>query len=359
MRTYLKAIAHVEDPENNLIASTGFAVIRPNEIEPRYLAYALRDDRFVNQVVSRSVGVSYPACNATDIADISIAIGTSDEQEQIARFLDVSVGKIDTLVSKKRELIELLQEKRRALVSRCVTRGLPPDAARAAGLDPQPKLKPSGVDWLGDVPEHWEVVPLGYLSTIHGGSTPNRSTDAFWEGDIPWVSPKDMKTDVIEDSIDKITDFALSETTIRLIDPGAVLVVIRGMILAHSFPVAVNAVPVTVNQDMKAMRVGDRISKEFLFWKLDGMADTFVSLASESAHGTKKIETETITKYPFAFPKDKDEQAAITDYLTDTTKQIDKLIEKVSDVVDHLLEYRSALITAAVTGKIDVREVEV
>ena len=82
------------------------------------------------------------------------------EQRAIADFLDRETAKIDTLVARKRTLIERLKEKRTALISRTVTRGLPPDAATQAGLDPHPKLKPSGVDWLGDVPEHWEVKRL-------------------------------------------------------------------------------------------------------------------------------------------------------------------------------------------------------
>ena len=87
----------------------------------------------------------------------SAADSRSPRQRAIADFLDAQTAKIDTLVAKKRTLIERLKEKRTALISRTVTRGLPPDAARAAGLDPHPKLKPSGIDWLGDVPEHWEV----------------------------------------------------------------------------------------------------------------------------------------------------------------------------------------------------------
>ncbi len=81
----------------------------------------------------------------------------STEQRAIAAFLDRETGRVDRLVAKKRELIERLKEKRTALISRTVTRGLPPAAARAAGLPENPPLKPSGLDWLGDIPKHWEV----------------------------------------------------------------------------------------------------------------------------------------------------------------------------------------------------------
>ena len=92
----------------------------------------------------------------------------------IADFLDHEMDKIDTLVAKKRTLIERLKEKRTALISRTVTRGLPPEAARQAGLDPHPKLKPSGIDWLGEVPEHWEMGNLRHFASMKTGHTPSR-----------------------------------------------------------------------------------------------------------------------------------------------------------------------------------------
>ena len=112
---------------------------------------------------------------------------------RIADFLDRETAKIDTLVAKKRTLIERLKEKRTALISRTVTRGLPPDAARAAGLDPHPKLKPSGIDWLGDVPEHWDVEGNPRISRIGSGTT-LRATDADYdEEDIPWVTTSELR----------------------------------------------------------------------------------------------------------------------------------------------------------------------
>jgi type I restriction enzyme, S subunit len=160
VRTYLRAIAPIRNPSNNLIVSTGFAVVRPRSAMPAFLSYALRESSFVETVVARSVGVSYPAVNASEVATIPIPLPPPAEQCAIADFLDAETTKLDTLVAKKRELIEKLKEKRTALISRTVTRGLPPEAARTAGLNPHPKFKPSGIEWLGEVPEHWEVLQL-------------------------------------------------------------------------------------------------------------------------------------------------------------------------------------------------------
>ena len=160
VRTYLRAIAPVCSPPPEMVVSTGFAVIRPLEVDPRFASWVLRECGFIEEIVARSRGVSYPAINASAIGDIPTPLPPLDEQRTIAAFLDRETDRIDALVAKKRVLIERLQEYRTALITRTVTCGLPPDAARAAGLDPTPRLKPSGVELLGEVPEHWEVRPF-------------------------------------------------------------------------------------------------------------------------------------------------------------------------------------------------------
>ena len=160
VRTYLRAIAPVSAPPPEMVVSTGFAVIRPRAIEPGFASWALREQGIVDEIVARSTGVNYPAINASEIGDLPVALPPLDEQRAIAAYLDRETERIDALVAKKRLLIERLEEYRTALITRTVTRGLPPEAARAAGLDASPRLKPSGVAWLGEVPEHWEVAPL-------------------------------------------------------------------------------------------------------------------------------------------------------------------------------------------------------
>lgn len=269
------------------------------------------------------------------------------EQRAIAAFLNRETGRIDRLVAKKRELIDRLKEKRTALISRTVTRGLP----RADELF----RKHSGIEWLGDVPKHWEIVPLGYLVRFTGGATPDKSNSAYWDGSIPWVSPKDMKVPRISDAEDHVSPEALANSALRLLPVDSVLIVVRGMILAHSFPVALTTAPVTINQDMKAVACGNRVTPHFLSWSFIGFAKTFVSFADESAHGTRKLETATLTGFPFLLPP-LSEQVAIAEYLDQETAKLDALVLKVEEAVERLQECRNALITAAVTGKIDLRK---
>lgn len=301
-------------------------------------------------------GVSIPSFSYEKWCDLSLPLPPPAEQRSIAAFLDRETGRVDRLVAKKRVLIERLKEKRTALISRTVTRGLPPAAARAVGLPENPPLKPSGVEWLADIPAHWEVVPLGYLVHFSGGATPDKSNSAYWDGSIPWVSPKDMKVSRIADAEDHVSPEALANSALRLMPVDSVLIVVRGMILAHSFPVALTTAPVTINQDMKAVACGKRVMPHYLSWSFTGFARTFVSFADESAHGTRKLETGTLTRFPFLLPP-LPEQAAIAAYLDAETAKLDALVGKVEAAVERLQEYRTALITAAVTGKIDVRKV--
>ena len=138
VRTYLQAIAPIQSPPDNLIVSTGFAVVRPRTgvLDPAFGKYALREPRFLAEVEMRSVGVSYPAINASDLADITVYLPPSSQQPAIADFLDRETARLDALVAAKELVLGLLAEKRRALVTRAVTRGLDPRAPSAIPASP-------------------------------------------------------------------------------------------------------------------------------------------------------------------------------------------------------------------------------
>jgi len=149
VRTYLRAIAPVTEPPDGLVGSTGFAVIRPvpGIYYSGLLGYVIRAEWFISNIISRSVGVSYPAINASDLVALSLPVPPWKEQKTIAHFLDHETAKIDTLIHEQKRLIELLKEKRQAVISHAVTKGLDPDVP----------MKDSGVKWLGEVPAHWQL----------------------------------------------------------------------------------------------------------------------------------------------------------------------------------------------------------
>ena len=150
------------------------------------------------------------------------------------------------------------------------------------------------LDMFGDPvtnPRGWEVNCLSEIVTFVSGGTPSKARDDYWRGLLPWVSPKDMKVAEIFDAEDHISDQVPVQTSIKLIAPGAVLIVVRGMILAHTVPVAITRAPVTINQDMKALRPKNSISSEYLMWLLRISQQWLLTLVSSAAHGTRKIDT--------------------------------------------------------------------
>jgi type I restriction enzyme S subunit len=202
------------------------------------------------------------------------------------------------------------------------------------------------------IPPTWQSVPLGYLTMIVGGSTPSKDTPEYWGGEFPWVSPKDMKVPVIHDSQDHVTTRALQETAIQMVQPPAVLIVVRGMILAHSFPTALIARPVTINQDMKALLPSRRVEDRFLRYALDAHADVLLSVVEESGHGTRCLRSDLWTKVELPTPP-LHTQRAIADFLDRKTRAIDELIRKKERLIELLQEKRQALITQAVTKGLD------
>jgi type I restriction enzyme, S subunit len=178
---------------------------------------------------------------------------------------------------------------------------------------------------VGDLPAGWRATPLKHLATSSGGMTPSKDKPAFWEGEIPWVSPKDMKRAELDDSTDHVSEAALQATGLKLHPPGGVMVVVRGMILAHTFPVARNSVPVTVNQDMKVLRPVEGTDSRYLAWMLQGLEPVMLSLTDESAHGTKALRTDQWANLAVPVP-DMQMQERIANFLDEQTARIDALI---------------------------------
>ncbi|MCM3128106.1 restriction endonuclease subunit S [Paenibacillus sp. MER 78] len=146
-----------------------------------------------------------------------------------------------------------------------------------------------------ELPQGWKWVRLGELGANQGGATPSKSNPHYWEGEIPWISPKDMKQKYLINSIDKISADALSNTSsLKLISTNSLLFVVRGMILAHSFPVSVNRVQLCINQDMKSLTPHFKEISEFVYVVLKGRKNAILQLVEKSTHGTCRLNTELL-----------------------------------------------------------------
>ncbi|MBE9230450.1 restriction endonuclease subunit S [Cuspidothrix issatschenkoi LEGE 03284] len=161
------------------------------------------------------------------------------------------------------------------------------------------------IKMFGD-PSTWadgKTEPLGSLVNIQSGGTPSKKNPDYWDGDIPWVSPKDMKQDIIFDSIDHISQTAIEETNIKYVEPGAILIVVRGMILAHTIPIALAATRLTINQDMKALYPNcNDIDSTYLHAALKASSRKILSQVGTAGHGTRKFDTDELLKLPILIP---------------------------------------------------------
>lgn len=275
------------------------------------------------------------------LGSIEIDLPPLDTQRRIVRLLDEKTARIDGLIEKKRALLDRLAEKRQAFITRAVTKGLNPDAA----------MKPSGIDWLGDIPAHWDVKRFRFTARLISGSTPTTTVPEYWNGEIPWISPKDVKTDELFSSADRVTEYAVSDYGLKLHEDDHAIIVIRGMILARKVPVAVARGRYTINQDMKVIQSKGDVTPEFFQMYLSSIESFLFTLVAEAGHGTKALRTDVLSDVPVLLPPI-EEQRSLTATLTRNREETDDAVEKIRSSIEGLAEYRSALITAAVTGQI-------
>lgn len=179
--------------------------------------------------------------------------------------------------------------------------------------------------------------PLGSIVNIQSGGTPSKQNSDYWNGKIPWVSAKDMKQDIILGSIDHISELAIKETNIKYVEPGAILVLVRGMTLAHTIPIALADCRLTINQDMKALQPNCKdIDSTYLHAALKASSRRLLSQVGTAAHGTRKIDTDELLKLPILIPAKKKldkfrqnvtEGRMILSGINQTKEKIEKLFE--------------------------------
>jgi type I restriction enzyme S subunit len=338
VRTYLRAIAPIVEPEENLIVSTGFAVVRPaNDLESRFAFYALRTLYFVESVVANSVGVSYPAINASELATLPIVLPPAEEQRAISAFLDRETGHIDALIAKKERQIELLQEKRAALISQAVTKG----------LDPGVPMKDSGIEWLGEIPAHWDVVRAKGVFYEVNERSESGEEELLSVSHITGVTPRSEKNVYMF--------MAETHEGYKKCRPGDL--VINTMwawmgALGTAFHQGI------VSPSYNVYRLRSQNSEPRYYDRLFRTG----KFVAEINRFSKGIWKSRLRLYPEGFFEiripcpPRGEQRVITDYLDQHTEYTDRVVKKVQKSIEILSEYRIALISAAVTGKIDVRD---
>jgi len=222
-----------------------------------------------------------------------------------------------------------------------------------------PTLYPSEqVGWTDAYAAGWRLVQLKELGFWVGGGTPSKAIPAYWEtGSIPWVSPKDMKTERIHDSEDHITEQAVTESTTNLIPSGAVLMVTRSGILRHTLPVAVTTIPVTINQDLKALSPKEGILAEYVAWALRAFSQQILDTCSKQGTTVNSLETSRLLRFEIPVAP-LDQQKRIVAEIEKQFSRLDEAVANLKRVKANLKRYKAAVLKAAVEGRLVETEAE-
>ncbi len=317
-----------------------------NKMMAKFAAYFAQSRNYWDWLGSSVIQATIQNVSAEKYAGLVLGIPTSDEQRVIVAYLDRETARIDQLIAKKERQIELLQEKRSALISHAVTKG----------LNPKAKMKDSGIEWLGEIPEHWKIKKLKCLVKFISGGTPSTNEPKFWDGDIPWVSAKDMKNLYLADTEDHITEEAVINSATSMIPSNSVLLVVRSGILRHTIPVAITCRDMAINQDIKGLlKVDAALISDYLARFIEGSQPQLLAAWKKEGTTVESLEMDLIANTFIPIPPT-DEQAGIVTFLKNETQKLLAMLIKINESIDKLREYRTTLISAAVTGKIDVRE---
>lgn len=327
---------------NPLCTNQGCLSCVPKEnVDTKYYYYVM--SIYNEQFDLYASGTTFKEISAEAFSSFKLPFPNYETQKRISEYLDTRCAELDSLIASKEKTNAILKERRQSLICEAVTKG----------LDPTVSMKESGVDWLGVIPEQWNVVSLKRLGTPETGATPSKANSDYWDGTIPWVSSKDMKSDYLTDSEDHITKEAVTETGLKLFPKDTIIFCVRSGILRHTFPVSIATVPVTINQDLRAMVLTDEMDSAFLLYYLRGINDIIIALYQKIGATVESIEMDWLMYLPVLVPS-KSEQQQIVSNLKEACASIDAAIKANNSTIEKLKEYRQSLIYEAVTGKIEV-----
>lgn len=331
--------AYVPEDLPGIICGYHLSMVRPKDQTCGLFVKRLFDSTYVKskfEVLAN--GLTRVGLGTYALDNVEMPIPPAAEQTAIATFLDRETAKIDDLIAEQRSLTALLKEKRQAVISHAVTKGLNPDAP----------MKPSGVEWLGDVPEHWEVMPAKRVSSVFvpQRNKPDLNTDG--EGHF-WVTMEQMRNEEINSAEFSVTESAAKDAGTRVLSAGAVVASCVGTFgLA-----AINSVDVIINQQLQAFIPTDHIDAKFMRHCVIVAQCYFEQIGTSAT--IAYVNQLGFANMPMVLPP-MFEQYQIVEFLALESAKFDTLTTEAQRAIDLLQERRTALISSAVTGQIDVRK---
>ena len=335
------------DLGGRVVTSVDNVIFRPDSrFHKKFIVYLFSSDEYFRHTGNLARGATMQRISRGLLGNIRVVTPSFEEQAQIARFLDHETARIDALIEEQQRLIELLKEKRHAVISFSVTKG----------LDPTAPMKDSGVEWLGEVPTHWTVTRIKRLAkVISKGTTPTTIGEDFQDEGVRFLKAENIFAGCVlpepEFFINERAHISLARSSLAEKD---ILVVIAGATTGKSAVLSGEFLPANTNQAVSFIRLLDTGFSEFIqCWLSTDMVQRSISLNSVQS-AQPNLSMEDLGEIPVPLPPPQ-ELEFIVNYIASKTSIFDALISKAESASKLLGERRSALISAAVTGKVDVR----
>ena len=308
----------------------------------------LRSKPIIDAVNSSTFGAKMPRADWQFMGGMAIALPPLPEQAAIVRFLDHADRRIRRYIRAKQQLITLLEEQKQALIHRTVT-----GQVDVRTSQPYPAYKPSGVEWLGEVPAHWTIRKLGRIATVFNGATPSRAQPAYWvDGTVPWLNSSKVNEEVVVEPSELVTDRALRECSISLVRSGAVVLGLVGQGRTRGMS-ALLGIDAAISQNLAAIVPGTVVDGTFL----NRLLTALYKHVREMGRGGNQeaLNCDLVSRMRLPIPP-LHEQVEIVSSIDRTLEKLGDSLEKTIEGMGFVREYRTRLIADIVTGKLDVRE---
>ncbi|NCB69936.1 MAG: restriction endonuclease subunit S [Bacteroidia bacterium] len=363
VRTYLKAIAFFDFIPKDYIVSTGFAVLtHKSKVNPKFLAYHSQSECFIDSVIRNSTGVSYPAINSQAIAALHVIFPDFSEQTAIANYLDTKTAAIDRKIELLTAKADKYKALRRSLINETVCRGLPA-SERFTPSETLTKMKDSGIEWIGMIPEHWEEYRMKDLGFLYSGLS-GKAGDDFNQDEnenncdfIPFTNIFNNDT-INPDVMGKVVVFENEkQNKVKKNDLFFLMSSEDYDGLGKSSLLAVDLKNTYLNSFCKGFRITrKKVLPAFLNYQLQ--SDTFRKIMQIEGKGFTRLnlKMEKVNDFAVYIPNTIEEQIAIVEYLNERNAQIDTILTNISNQISKLTQLRKTLINDVVTGKIKVTD---
>lgn len=324
------------------IISPAYTVLKAQRnFENDFYKYLFKSFSFISELQTSVVGIREGKnISFQQLSYSFLPVPSFKEQSAIAAFLDRKTVLLDQAIGIKQKQIELLKERRQILIHKAVTRG----------LNPNVKLKDSGVVWIGEIPEDWQISALSYLARIDTGSTPDRTRPNYWNGSIPWVKTGEIRYDLISETEEYITESGLKNSATRLAPKGTILMAMYGQGVTRG-RVAILGVKAAYNQACCAILFNEKINNIYGYYFFVAAYPHVRDAGNETSQ--MNLSSGYISKLKMPIPP-KAEQIIISEYINATSQKIATSISLKEQEIEKLKEYKVSLINSAVTGKIKV-----